>query len=369
MKNTVAIFLGIGLFTSMQMVMAAPNDAFLIAYDFNQPTDAALSITTAVDAVNDRIDIFDFREKEGIEDKSAGDYQGFHLRGDYQFHPQWAVEATFWTREIEYSLDSNQLHSYLVGIRYQPHFNLHKNDALALRLSLWGNWSDQLSKTTPTRVNQYLFNQVHVYDPKDSQIQLDGIFSRKLDPMNQINFFTSLSYSQVDIGHLNIQASRQGCLMNVTIQTNNQYSGQLAQPCTHQGIVITDLNISGDATEFGLDVTKDLNYDSYSAAIGASWNWRYRAFESQISYQYQYLWRQDIDERVNQFGHSPLKDNHTIGAKFSYDLRPNLTAFLRGELYQHNFVGQIPFLYNGVTASRLDKRYGLASLGIEFNVF
>ena len=44
-------------------------------------------------------------------------------------------------------------------------------------------------------------------------------------------------------------------------------------------------------------------------------------------------------------------------------------AFMEGEFYQHNFVGNIPFLYNGVTASRLDRRYGLATLGLTFQGF
>ena len=38
-------------------------------------------------------------------------------------------------------------------------------------------------------------------------------------------------------------------------------------------------------------------------------------------------------------------------------------------VFQRNFVGDIPFLYNGVTASRLDKRYGLASVGITLHSF
>jgi len=100
-----------------------------------------------------------------------------------------------------------------------------------------------------------------------------------------------------------------------------------------------------------------------------SWNWRYRQFESQLAYQYQRLWRNDIDDRVSNFGNSPIKDNHTLGAKFSYDFSPHVTGFIEGQVFQRNFVGDIPFLYNGVTASRLDKRYGLASVGITLHSF
>ncbi len=46
-----------------------------------------------------------------------------------------------------------------------------------------------------------------------------------------------------------------------------------------------------------------------------------------------------------------------------YDFSPHVTGFIEGQVFQRNF-GDIPFLYNGVTASRLDKRYGLASVGM-----
>lgn len=348
---------------------AAPNDPFLTAKDFNLKNTANLQMTFAVDAVNETIDFLDMRESEGITDKSAGDYQGFHVSAKYDLNPQWAIEGTYWHREIEYSQDTNKLQSALIAARYTPNLNLHKNDALSFRASLWGNTADTLTKSTPTNVNQRTFQNVNVQDPQDLQIQLDAIFSRKLDPMNQLNAFASIGHSQVEVGSLKVQAMQQGCLMNVNINSNNQYSGNLAKPCPNGNITITDLAISGDAKDFGLDVDKDLNYDSYFASVGGSWNWRYKQFESQLAYQYQRLWRDSIDDRVNHFGNTAIKDNHTLGAKFSYDFSPQVTGFIQGEIYQNNFVGYIPFLYNGVTASRLDKRYGLASLGIQARLF
>jgi hypothetical protein len=187
--------------------------------------------------------------------------------------------------------------------------------------------------------------------------------------MNQVNAFASLGYSKVEVERLNLRTRYQGCLADIQIASNNQYTGQLAEPCQVGGSVIHQLEILGDASEYGLDVDKDLNYDSYFASLGGSWNWRYQKFESQLAYQYQRLWRKDIDDRVAQFGNRAIKDNHNLGLKLSYDLTPRMTAFVQGELYQHNFIGQIPFLYNGTTASRLDRRYGLASIGLRLHNF
>lgn len=348
--------------------IAAPNDAFLQAQDL-KPSSSPLTLSASIDAVNKTIDVFDIRESEGITDNSSGDYLGFNLNATYQIHPQWYLEAAYWHREIEYRVDTNDFKSALFAIRYLPDFNLDKNDHLALRASIWGNTGSTLTKSSPTSANGFTFNRIDVKNPEDLQFQFDAIFSRKLDFMNQINLFSSLGYSKVSVDQLNAQVKYRGCNMDLVIQSNNTYTGNLAQPCEINGAVFDYLNITGNANEYGVDMAKDLDYDAYYASIGGSWNWRYQQFESQLAYQYQRLWRNDIDDRVTHFGNNAIKDNHTLGAKFSYDFNPKVTAFIKGELYQRNLIGYVPFLYNGVTASRLDKRYGLASLGIEFHGF
>ena len=368
MQRKLALFCS-GLFISLHSA-AAPSDLFLQAKDLAAgPSSSALHVTLAADAVNDTIDVFDLRENEGVTDTSAGDYQGFHLAAQYDFSPAWSIEGAYWRREIDYGHDRNKIHSALLGARFSPAFNLSKNDAVSFRSSFWLNQADTLSKTTPTQVNTQTFNQISVDSPEDWQLQLDAIFSHRLNPMNQLNAFASLGYSKVEVSGLDIQALYQGCLINVTVNGSNQYTGNLARPCDVGGVTLNDMEVQGNASDYGLDVQQDLNYDSYFASAGGSWNWRYKKFESQLAYQYQRLWRDSIDDRVSSFGNQAIKDNHTLGAKFSYDFTPQITGFLQGELYQRNFVGQIPFLYNSITADRLDKRYGLASLGVQFHHF
>lgn len=348
--------------------LAAPNDLFLQANDF-KAQDSALQLTVALDAVNDTIDVFDMRQSEGVSGE-RGDYIGGHIAAEYQLNPKWSIEGSYYYRDIDLAPDTNTIHSALLGVRYQPELPfLAHNDAIAFRASVWGNRSDELTKSSPTRVNTHTFDQVSVTKPQDLQLQFDALFSRKIDHMNQVNAFASLGYSKVEIENLKMRTLYQGCLADINVGSNNQYTGQLAAPCKIGGSTVHQLEITGDAKDYGLEVDKDLNYDSYFASLGGSWNWRYQQFESQIAYQYQYLWRQDIDDRVAQFGNSAIKDNHQLGLKLSYDLNPKMSAFVQGELYQHNFVGQIPFLYNGTTASRLDKRYGLASIGLRLHSF
>ncbi len=360
MNRNFLLFLSI--LTCSYQSYAAPADTFLIANNLLKE-EAKLNISLSIDAVNDSIDFLEMRESENISDKSAGDYIGFNIGTLYSFHDQWAIEASYWQREIDYSKDTNEIESAYLGLSYLPTSLNTKSSALKLRASIWGNQSDVLDKTTPTLVNSNTIDQVSVNNPQDIQYQLDAIFSKKIDPLNQLNFFTNVGYSKVEVDSLDLIVSYSGCPYQIHIPNNNQFIGKGITACG------ADTTITGPAQAFNLDVQKDLNYESYYAAFGGSWNFRYRKFESQLAYQYQHLWRNDIDDRVKNFGNSPIKDNHTIGARFSYDFTPQITGFIRGEIYKNNFVGNIPFLYNGVTASRLDKKYGLASLGIKLNLF
>lgn len=349
-------------------VFAAPNDIFRMSKDFKN-NDHKLITSFSYDLVNDSVDVLDIREKEGLNESNAGDYDGFNLGAKYKINSFWSIEATYWYRNIEYSNEQNKIHSASIATSFSPDLDLKPNNHLSFRASLWGNQSNQLNKSTPTKVNGTSFQEIQVIDPSDLQLQFDALFSRKLDLMNQLNAIISVGYSQVKIKQLKIQAIQSGCLMNVDIDSNNHYVSELARPCSNDNIIVDQLHSEGNAQEFGLDIDKDLNYDSYYAGLGGSWNFRYEKFESQLGYQYQRLWRKDIDDRVSNFGNQPIKDNHTFGAKFSYDIVPKASVFLKGEMYKNNFIGHIPFLYNGVTASRLDKKYGLASVGVTFHGF
>lgn len=349
-------------------VFAAPNDIFIMSKEFKNSVHK-LNTTISYDIVNDTVDIFDIRAKEGVTQNNVGDYDGFNLTGKYNINSLWSIETGYWNRNIEYNNEKNEINSGLIATRFSPNLNLNQNDHLSFRVSLWGNQASQLNKSTLTEVNGNSFQGIQVIDPKDMQMQLDVLYSKKLDFMNQLNLITSIGYSKVEIEKLKIQATKSGCLINIDIDKDNRYISDLAKPCSNNNITVDELHNEGDAEEFGLAIDQDLNYDSYYLALGGSWNFRYKQFESQLAYQYQRIWRKDIDDRVSNFGNIPIKDNHIFGAKFSYDIRPNIALFLKGELYQHNFIGTIPFLYNAVTSSSLDKRYGLASLGITLHSF
>lgn len=366
MKNHSLLFI-FAVFT-ISYTYAAPDDLFLQA----TPAKNKLTTNASLDIVNDTVDFLDLRESEGVKGDS-GDYLGGHISAQYQLHSEWAINADYWRREIEFGKDTNKLNSGALGLTYFPASLSTDRSNLAFKLSFWGNQADEVTKTSPTNINGRTINEVMVSNPRDTQLQLDTIYTHKIDFMNQVNIFGSLGYSKVKVDELDLMVHLTGnnrdCKANINIDSNNNLSATPIGRCLIDGLIVRDIDIGNYADQFDLDVKKDLNYDSYYASLGGSWNWRYRQFESQLAYQYQRLWRKDIDDRISKFGNSPIKDNHTFGAKFSYDFTPKLTGYLQGQLFQNNLVGYVPFLYNGVTASRLDKRYGLASIGIQYHGF
>lgn len=358
--------------TFSTLAIAAPNDVFLQVKPSN--VSHPLSIEASFDISNDTVDIFNIRDTEkGLSD-NAGDYQGGHLLIDYALHPQWAAQLGYWNRNIEYSQDDNKINSWLAAIQYKPVISpnliqLKPSDEVAMRFSLWGNQADQLNKTSPTAVNGQRLSNIQVNDLSDIQAQVDLIFSRTLDRQNKLNGFASVGYSKVDVDSLTANLNQGNCNFNIQVESNNQLNGQLIAPCKNGSTQINEAIISYPASDYGLDINKDLSYDAGFFSVGGSWNWRYQKFSSQLGYQFQYLMRQDIDDRVSNYGSSAVKTNHTLGVDLAYQLNPYASVFVAGQAFKNNFIGTIPFLYNSVTASRLERKYGYASFGVRFANF
>ncbi|WP_101494807.1 hypothetical protein [Acinetobacter sp. NCu2D-2] len=343
---------------------SAPNDLFLEV----SPHSEKLNLSASLDLVNNTVDIFDIRESEGIKGDS-GDYLGVHLIGQYHINPEWLIDTQYWHREIDYSIDTNKLDTVSLTLQFAPERMQTNETQIAFRLGAWGNYANEIQKSTPTLINGKRIENVTVVNPEDLQIQFDAVVSHKIDFMNRINFFGSVGYSKVKVEQLDAIGQFNGCNAKVKLKDNNQLIGEILGRCVIDGLIIKTLDFSNLSNSLPINIDQDLNYDAYYASLGGSWNWRYKQFESQLAYQYQRLWRDGIDDRISTFGNSPIKDNHTFGAKFSYDFTPKITGYLQGQLFQKNLIGYVPFLYNGVTASRLDKRYGLASIGIQYKAF
>jgi hypothetical protein len=348
---------------------AAPDDEFLRAEPTTGYNDSNLSGDISYDLVNSTTDIFNLRNRQGAVSANAGDYQGGHATLNYKFSSAFSGSASYWRRNIDYGQDTNTINSWSLGLNYDPFAWENATDRAVFRFSVWGDTASSLNKTSPTNVNGTTFSQLSVKNPQDIQAQIDAIFSTQLNPTNQLTFFVSGGLSKVSVDDIDAKLLRGKCNFNVNINSSNIANGVLSAPCISGTSQLQSATFSANASQFGVDINKDLNYNAQFLGFGGSWRWTHEKFTSDLGYQFQYINRSGVDSQISASGGSALKTNQTIGLDLSYKITDHIALFLRNQAFQYNFVGIIPLLYNSETATKLDKYYGYSSLGLRFTGF
>lgn len=348
--------------------LAAPNDEFLHTEpNIDEPN---FRSEVGYDLMNDAVDIFNLRTRQGPVSAGTGDYHGGHVMLGYNLSPNWSTEASYWNRNIEYGSTGNEVNSWLVSAYYDPFALPMAQDRAVFRFSVWGDQANNLSKNSSTVVNGKTFNQITVQNPSDIQAQLDAIFSSILNERNLLTGFVSAGVSRVDVGNVDASLKRGNCTFNVNINSDNVAAGTLAAPCVVSGGgQLLNASFTENSTAYGIDINKDLNYTASYFELGGSWRWKYQRFTTNLGYQFQYLRRSGVDKRVSSFGGSPVTSNHTLGLDVAYKLTKQLDFFAQAQVFKNNFVGTIPFLYNSITASRLDRSYGYMGVGLRYSGF
>ena len=283
--------------------LAAPNDEFLHTEpNLDEPR---FRSEVGYDLMNDTVDVFNLRTRQGPVSAGTGDYHGGHVMLGYNLSPNWSTEASYWNRNIEFGSTENSINSWLVSLYYDPFAQPMAQDRAVLRFSVWGDQAGNLNKNSSTVVNGRTFNQISVRNPSDIQAQLDAIFSSILDERNLITGFVSAGISRVDVGSVNASLKRGNCTFNVNIDADNVAAGTLAAPCAVSGGQLLNASFTENSALYGIDVSKDLNYTATYFELGGSWRWKYKRLTTNLGYEYQYLSRNGVDKRVSNFGASP----------------------------------------------------------------
>jgi len=349
-------------------VHAAPDDVFLLA----EPTTGEFNkfrLEASYDVVNDTVDIFHLRERQGPVPDNAGNYQGGKLMAGYKFSPYWSGAVTYWRRNIDYGQDTNGIDSWMVALHYDPLAQPGARDRALFRFAVWGDHAGSLSRSAAFNVRNTTLNGIEVSNANDVQAQADFMFSGQVNDQHTLTGFMGLGASRVTIGALNTSVRQGGCNFNVGINSDNIARGTLAAPCQTGSGTVQSASFAVPASQFGIDFNDDFNYTAGYLSTGVSWQWRYGGFRSHVGYQFQYLLRGNVDDRARTYGFSPIKTNHTLGVELSYAVVKNVELFVRGQGSLYNFVGTIPFLYNAATAGKLDRYYGYASFGVRVLAF
>lgn len=355
MKHLIASISAVGCLVSLP-VLAAPLDALLTTQHSARPGD--VEFEAGYDLVNSTIDVFNIRGSDATyAGTNIGDYHGAHVRAGLAITPDIWVDGAFWQRRLDYRADLLSINSWQLGAQYKLLGDTGgRQTSMAVRLGAWGNYSDGLNKTSATTVRGQTLNTVQISQPKDAQVQLDLIGTTPIFDHTEISIFGGVGASQVSIKSVGGTATLDGC--NYTLAfTPKAVVGQ----CLSNGDGFSVPN-----SIYGIDVYNEAQYKARFASVGFSLNWQQQNWQLRGGYQFQRINRSQIDNTIQTRGGIAYQSNHILLGEVMYRLLSGTALVVRGQYMTNQFVGEIPFAYNTMTASRFDKHYGLLSTGLIF---
>ncbi|MBI4867596.1 MAG: hypothetical protein HY816_11645 [Candidatus Wallbacteria bacterium] len=107
-----------------------------------------------------------------------------------------------------------------------------------------------------------------------------------------------------------------------------------------------------------------LEYESSQWHFGIGVNWQFSGkFAAHVRYE-----RLAIDRDINDRIPGVVDTNDIVRARFDYAILPEWTVNLQFDYFGSQLGGEVPFLFNELSASRFDKVYGYAGLGVTHRV-
>ena len=334
-------------------VTAAPLDALLTADHRSAPGELELEV--GYDLVNSTVDVFNIRSSDTTyAGTNVGDYHGAHVRAGFALTRDLWVDGALWQRGLDYRTDLLSINTWQVGAQYRLLDAVGQRPAVALRLGAWGNTAGELKKSSPSTAQGITLDSVTVDKPKDIQLQMDLIGTARITPSTDLSVFGGAGVSQVSIKSVSATSTLLGCQYNLAFGVTG-VTGQ----CSHNtdGFYIPN-------SAYGIDVFNEAQYRASFVTGGFSMAWQGQDWQVRGGYQFQHLNRSQIDSTIQARGGSAYQDNHILIGEVMYRLLSNTALVLRGQYMSNQFVGEMPFAYNTLTASRFDKRYGLLSTGL-----
>ncbi len=343
------------LFSLPLPLCAAPLDAFLSADTRMEAGEGRVEL--AYDAVNSTLDVFNARAGDPVYGgTNVGDYSGWHMRGAYAPGNRLSIDGALWKREIEYRQDEHSISSWQVAAQYRFfESGYSRNVSSALRVGAWGNSAGSLGKSTSTTFQGQTLNTLNVINPKDVQKQVDLLGTWRLGDQTDWSAFIGTGTSRVTVDSMTATlTTADGCVFNLVFAPSGT-TATLAAPCGD----LLDATVSTPT-----NVLQELSYDARYTHAGTMLQWHGDDWQLTGGYHFQRLNRDGVDARITDRGGAAYTTNRIIVGEILRKVSQNAAAFVRAQLMSNQFVGEIPFTYNGFTSSRFDHRYGFVSLGM-----
>ncbi|MEN9775200.1 MAG: hypothetical protein RL322_2270 [Pseudomonadota bacterium] len=336
-------------------LQAAPLDGFVEAVP-HQYAPRTGYVEWALDHMNQRLDVFNLRPAE-ISDDSVGNLKGLHLRAGYGFSERTWMDAGLFRRNIRYGELEPALNTWQLGVQHSLLASglASRGPDLAIRASVWGNLGPSIA-ATPAQLKARpvfsLLDGLSVDRPSDRQAQLDLISSWWLGS-SALTAFAGMGRGTVSVDSV---TARLGALTRRWIDgqfyDENGQVDTIIAPIVQQLGLADELNAINYSTRFahaGLGIR---------VPIGERWGLR-------AAYQYFHISRSSDDLiAARSIGQVNYASNHTLLGEISYRFTGQARLFLRGQAMSNQFLGEMPLLYNSLTAHRFDEKYGIVSLGV-----
>ena len=328
------ILLGISAST-----FAAPMDALMEAMPSQRYGEGYFELGS--DAMNSTLDVFKVRSQMGITD-NTGDYHGLTLRAGRAFGNGGWVDGAYMRRKITVGADQYPVTSWRLGAQQILRENSSTDSVLALRGSIWGNGSANVTKSNFSLdvYNTSIYvDRVSAIKPKDQHYQFDLVNSWYGSQWSG-SVFAGMGSGRVSIP--GVEADFAGGTYTYPSDTVNAFTA-----------------ISGVSEHLGT-----LNYKLRSQQLGLNASYVTGAWMYRAGYVMAYMRRPSVDSAVQSLGNTPYQRNQTLMGEIAYKFTQTVHVYTRAQVMQRQFLSEIPFLYNSITSPIFGVKYGTVSAGL-----